>query len=92
MQRISQALSLVCMLIPMVACAGETPVSKLLAENGMEPFCANEQSWAPFGVTEDQCMDAARDCATQVAAKQLDVDRASEELYTCVFDELGMPQ
>ncbi|GLS24388.1 hypothetical protein [Marinibactrum halimedae] len=61
-----------------------------LSEKDLKPFCSNQQMWDQFNVKPETCMSHAKACAKKNEDRGLNIMQATQELYTCVFDRLGI--
>ena len=61
-----------------------------LSEADLSPMCNNKEIWGELKISAERCLEVAMPCSQEIATKHLDWDKATEELYSCVFSKLGV--
>lgn len=87
-----------CLGIAIVSIAMSSPILAMrpLTAEELTPFCSNEMIWGKGGIAGDKaiskekCLSVAVSCSKKIASDNPDLGQATQDLYSCVFDGLGI--
>ncbi len=65
-------------------------ITENLSEEELMPFCSNQALWQHANIEPEKCLSAAKSCSEKISTMRLDINKATEQLYICVFDTLNI--